>query len=424
MPLDAPSSLVVLALSCTKYEPSERPSAADVQDWLHDLCASTEADSSTPLLLKTLPSFPDDSSAAATAEDRDLGGIKSLHATRESMEEAYVRKQGYLFKRNSTGFRQWKKVMFMLTRSHLYWKSSTGIAKGNLSLKGAYIKKTILYRFQILHSIDEKEYSKSARASLEPITTVGGLWGLGGQAHDDHRELAADSKAEMEEWIHEINDAIEAANEEDLNDGEYHPRTSSVGSSASLPMVQSFLNITDWLTAMRLQDYVAKFDAKSFDLSHIGSVGLTKEDLDLLGIVHPNHRRMLIASAGTPFSTSLCIDVTRFREFGSVVMFTILSHYNFSRSLSSKRFTDFRNLDLEMRIELKIFNALLLARMPILPSQLPFAQGLQNPANIPSILSNGSHDTEFLRARRKELDEYLRQLHLLVIGESIYNMIS
>ena len=460
LPADAPPSFVALAINCIKYEPSERPTSSDALEWLQDLLGTTEGEIEYPPK-KSSPqwgaattyaggaghSTAADASTATTPTARANSGgnyrpsilstgIFRVHQQQqpfaprkssgadEDLEGDEVRKTGLLFKRATNGFRNWKQVIFILTRSALCWKSnSTGMTKGRVLLRGVTLQRTIMYRFKMI---------PPAGAAAEGDEA--------GYASILNGELSAGSKAELDEWLDEIQQVIDEIAEAERHQRERHASVAAFSTlQPSLPqqqhpmgstelcgaigpgigagaetMLSAFGNVADWLRALQLEDrYLQAFISKGYDVpALLEAGGLDNDDLDCLGIYTPLHRRLLKSSAGLPYSDALALELPRWRDFNGVICYDVVSCYKFSRSSTFKRFRDFQAFDAVLRHELKEEGAARLAALPSLP-----------PATaLPSSLA-GSKDVAFIAARRAALEEYLEGVAAALRGSGRHHLL-
>jgi len=229
LPADAPPSLVALAVTCVKFESVERPTAKDALEWLQDLFSSTDGDvalppaplppridGSTPSKQVSIKSAERGAGGAGTGAW--VGGLPSAGATEEGLAPGEsVRKTGFLWKRATNGFRQWKKVVFILTRSALYWRSqTTNKVKGRLPLRGAVLQRSLMYRFTITLPSSSFSSSSSSASSSSPSQSLLGLGpgqgqgqGQGGAYGDFDGELSAGSRAEQDEWMDELQQVVD-----------------------------------------------------------------------------------------------------------------------------------------------------------------------------------------------------------------------
>lgn len=414
LPSDAPPSFVALALECIKYVPQDRPTAPDAFEWLQDLYDSIESDGAALPVHRPLPIIGVGTINLASNEKERLSHLRKVTLDGDDLATDDVRKTGFLFKRATSGFRNWKKVIFVLTRQALCWKSnSTGITKGKLLLRGATLQRTIMYRFKII---------PQPSASIEKDDDVSMI--LNG-------ELSAGTKTELDEWMDELQqviDDLETADQMIKARQRGHVPNALVGSAAgtgvfdtdahSQPvMLASYDAVQDWLHALGLDEYAPNFVSKRYDVSSmLEMAGLDNDDLDCLGIFLPLHRRILKSSAGLPYTDSLQIEIPRWRDFNAVICYCIVSNYKFSRSSTLKRFTDFKTFDSLVRVELKdsvvASDHAAFAALPVLPSSV-----------APSINLAGQKDVAFLAARRSGLEEYLHQLQSVLRPTSHYYLL-
>jgi len=491
LPEDAPPSFVALAINCIKYEPPERPTSNDALEWLQDLLGSTEGEIEYPSK-KSSPQW----GAAATTTTSGSGGaghstaadvgtattptaranaggnhrpsilstsIFRVHqqlqpfaprkssGADEDLEGDEVRKTGLLFKRATNGFRNWKQVVFILTRSALRWKSnSTGMTKGRVLLRGVTLQRTIMYRFKMI---------PPAGAAAEGDEA--------GYASILNGELSAGSKAELDEWLDEIQQVIDEIAETDRHQRERHASAAAfitafntlqpslpqqqhsrgstglggaigpgIGAGAGAgagalqasdgggegvggvglgqTMLSAFGNVADWLRALQLEDrYLQAFISKGYDVpALLEAGGLDNDDLDCLGIYTPLHRRLLKSSAGLPYSDALVLELPRWRDFNGVICYDVVSCYKFSRSSTFKRFRDFQAFDAVLRHELREEGPARLTTLPSLPSATA----------LPSSLA-GSKDVAFIAARRAALEEYLEGVAAALRGSGRHHLL-
>jgi hypothetical protein len=141
----------------------------------------------------------------------------------ESRGELVPVRMGYLSKRNTYGFRNWKKFLFVVTKNSLSYRvSDSSGSEGSgvnsygglrfIQLRGASIELTRDCRFRILNASDTSDLSAIY-----------------------NRELAAESVNSMKEWIDDIQAAIDEANKgaDNLATGLFGVSNCSRGSSAT-----------------------------------------------------------------------------------------------------------------------------------------------------------------------------------------------
>ena len=85
----------------------------------------------------------------------------------------------------------------------------------------------------------------------------------------------------------------------------------------------------------------------------IYTIGLTSDNLDQMGITIEEDRSKLLTVMLTNYSENLSIKVTKWKEFGPVIVFTVVSRFQFYRSSACLQFSDFQKLDVILRNELQ-----------------------------------------------------------------------
>mmetsp|Transcript_8013 Transcript_8013/g.29988 ORF Transcript_8013/g.29988 Transcript_8013/m.29988 type:complete len:540 (-) Transcript_8013:36-1655(-) len=204
----SPDSLVILASQCTAYDADERPSALEVKDWLEGIIEESYGG------LQSEYAGPDPEPLPAWGlEDVVSAGENEDQLEDESPgDEGSIVKAGWLYKRNRHGFRNWKRRWFVLTHKELMWytRREDREPKGVLKLLNCTLKTVKAYRWQIL---DTSDMSKVTDTRLH------------------NRELAADSRKQMNEWLEKIQLVIDRLNETAFGSPEVRPstRTSTAG---------------------------------------------------------------------------------------------------------------------------------------------------------------------------------------------------
>lgn len=296
-------------------------------------------------------------------------------------------KAGYLHKRTSRGFRNWKKIWFTISSGRLWWRNSDRSTVKFIELRGASLQKCQHFRFKI-HYNSSCETEGIAATPLE-------------------RELSADSAIERETWMAALQQVIDESNMAST----FVPPASSLESGESSreqcrTSSLNFVTIDDWLSALELPQYASIFREKGYTMNMLHLQGISEEELEKsLDIKIAAHRHLLLRSISIgSFSHNLKVTIQGWRDFGSVTVYKVISRWKLSRSVIYLRFTDFKKFDSFLRKELKDDRALihLLSRFPPLPGQ-----GLMQ----------DSKDVAFINARMSTLETYLLQVASLV-GDS------
>ena len=213
-----------------------------------------------------------------------------------SVEDIVPVRVGYLSKRNTFGFRNWKKYLFVLTRNSLAFQNNDSgrLSSDNLvyiQLRGATIQPTRECRFQILNEGDVSDMSAFY-----------------------NRELAAESPQSMAAWIHDLEAAIDIANSEAdealllLNDAgimsqvavddmipmEIKRRASLLNfnlsnggggqqgnNNAMINQVSSFPSLKAWLLALDLPQYEELFVANQYSYEMV-MASLISDIIDII----------------------------------------------------------------------------------------------------------------------------------------------
>jgi serine/threonine protein kinase len=162
LPIDAPPSLVMLALQCCEYDVADRPFSDDVYDWLLELGESFEESGEERPTMPPIPEELQDESSGATEEVEDrsteaigklsmqsVQGMRSLHSLVEIQSPDTILKAGNMYKRNHTGFKNWKSRFFVLTPYQIRWYVSSKdltCEKGHIDLINARVGRTKHHR--------------------------------------------------------------------------------------------------------------------------------------------------------------------------------------------------------------------------------------------------------------------------------------
>jgi hypothetical protein len=317
-------------------------------------------------------------------------------------------KEGYLYKKNDTGFRNWKKILFRLTDTRLSWKSQTDPSKRSyFLLKDTTIKRTKHCRFMLTQRVAGSELARvkqSATASASasagagagggstlrapsPAGTTdgasssyasnnGGAALMGMQSSLSHqnstgtflyqKEIAAKTVEEMEAWIVAIQDAINDQNSSRfsitdsdavLGAGGAHGMASSDDVSY-VKGIEEFSSVEQWLQSTGIPDefteqYSRNFEAKGYgSTSLIAKSGLQDADLDYAKIENPAHRRVILSSLHSYFTPVLKVAVRAVSKFDNTFVFNVTSRWQYNRSTASLQLSQLRRFDKLMRAEL------------------------------------------------------------------------
>lgn len=446
LPTNTPESLISLALQCTEYDPSLRPQANVVVDWLSDLEKTIPSDEEMkhlPSIINTvreaslfnnadipdstqnivqhspLLAFRQFSFDLADSDNENDGSGAAIHLLDENdryrsfklyendansmatlsteiatndKERVVILKSGYLYKRNETGFRNWKKLWCTLTDTRFTWKSSVETPKKNFfDLKECTLKRTRNNRFLLiehLHS-DEERSELDRRPSVGNTIGISFGSGMSGRsmspnfpannstipAHSPilrntsggvqnisfyQREFAAENALEMEEWVYAIqeaiNDLIEERQSEDIlfyptNRQNFSDDTKSLSLADTIKPITEVKSIKEWFSAVGFNEeqaskYNDKFIERGYDnIQMIGEVGLQKEDMSFIGIDNPLHSRIILNSFNASYTDTLKLSVVGWSKFDSMVVYKVVSRWKFNRSSLYMRFPNFRRFD-------------------------------------------------------------------------------
>ena len=97
-------------------------------------------------------------------------------------------------------------------------------------------------------------------------------------------------------------------------------------------------------------------------------VGLDDKDLDYLQIYVPLHRRVLKAASKGKYSDSLQCVIPAWRDFGSVIVYKVVSRYKFATSTIHLRYSDFNKLNSLVKQALQ--GSPLQTKLPPLPGKV------------------------------------------------------
>lgn len=339
-------------------------------------------------------------------------------------------KEGFLFKINETGFRNWKQVLCTLTDTKLSWVTTSDTSKKIVfTLKDTTVRRTRDKRFLLSQKMlamvsnkpskakgsDNNESAAPRIRSATPdnanlahmvqggSTTVNGTASTAGTATNGQsgaasvasslgngsasaaqysllqKELAAQSVEEMESWIHAIQSAIHTA----INTAADHRTTESSDAPVSqvdmrappLSSLEECLSVEQWLYTTGLpaeycEQYRAALEAKGYDsVELIGKVGLQDTDLDYLEINIPAHRRVLAACARGHYSSTLRLCVTSVsKSDSSGAAVKVISRWHYHRSAVQLPLSQLRKFDKVLRKVLQ--GDAVLQTLPALPSEV------------------------------------------------------
>ena len=373
LPTDSPESMIILAFQCLEYDSADRPQSDVVCDWIGDLLENTTDDESiAPPVVPKIPEFSDNSSttvlipvSAPQPESVNMSTYSQLdekderHSAPVNNSKKFSTvgdistmevKTGYLHKRKRGGFKVWRKRWHVLTKTHLSWYGSEGysiLRRGRLDLRGIRVQRTVQFRFVLLRPSDPENFISDGVSVAD-------------------REFSASSLEEMEDWITciELVCGLLQPYVKDLSflkidvaqGGVAAVRCGSEPLSPSLSnTISSFgdvtilpspkgraQNITDfenrdieiWLNELDMGLYVDSFISSGYsNLSQLLCMGLTAEDVDIIGITNALHKKILLEAACCHFSTDLKITVTDTEDYGSVNFIKVRSEYKFNKSI-------------------------------------------------------------------------------------------
>eukprot|EP00602_Paraphysomonas_sp_CaronLab_P006297 CAMPEP_0185026650 /NCGR_PEP_ID=MMETSP1103-20130426/10983_1 /TAXON_ID=36769 /ORGANISM="Paraphysomonas bandaiensis, Strain Caron Lab Isolate" /LENGTH=576 /DNA_ID=CAMNT_0027560303 /DNA_START=517 /DNA_END=2247 /DNA_ORIENTATION=- len=440
LPDDAPPSLVMLALQCCEYEVADRPFSDDVYDWLSDLYESYEDDCIPAPPMKPVDMGEDEADDAASVPPSPVPPLNSASPiakrssaigqsheplTEKKLRELYalneggpntVLKAGYIYKRNKTGFRNWKFRWLVLTPYQLRWYAAVEdrVEKGHIELLDAKVKRTKQYRFVVLDPKEDFHHDPSTQY---------------------HREFSADGEESMLEWIDAIQLAID--NYQRLRTASRtsvaSPRgadniyTSSIVTQvpekiekdgidtverlAGIANAGGPVDISAWLAALKLDQYTDNFLSRGYDnLQHLVDFGIQNDDLDYMGISHPLHRRVLRIAATAEYSAVLQTAIPEWQEVGSVVVYKVVSRWRFARSCVLLRYGDFQKL------HSNVLRTLTGPECSKLQSKLPELPGK-------GMMVIQSRSASFCNQRRAALESYLLALSSLLCGTPMMRIV-
>jgi len=243
-------------------------------------------------------------SAPSEEEAPTMYPISQLLGSSPSHHYLNVTWEGWLYKRNLSGYSNWKKRWFVLADSFLLWwhDEELRLAKefrptGALQLKGGRIHRTKAYRWQILDAQSLATKSASIRHSETELLD---------------RELSATNFSDMETWIDLLLKAMR-------NEGTSSPASPCNGGNTpvhfnseadDIVFSASPKNVQEWLMSLGQGELWPLFLAKGYtDLSHLRLYGLTDEDLDFIGVNKSLQRQIIKSVSEGLYSSKLKVDI-------------------------------------------------------------------------------------------------------------------
>ena len=124
--------------------------------------------------------------------------------------------------------------------------------------------------------------------------------------------------------------------------------------------------------------------------------------MSLIGISNPMHRSLLCAASLSNFTDNVKVTVREWRDFGSVVAFTIVTRWKFFRSSIMLPFNDIKKFDTNLRKEL--------SREQLLESKLPAFPP------VTAFMLQSQKDPAFITGRKQALEVYLQGLAFVLEG--------
>eukprot|EP00299_Pterocystis_sp_00344_P012870 c6240_g1_i1.p1 GENE.c6240_g1_i1~~c6240_g1_i1.p1 ORF type:complete len:618 (+),score=101.48 c6240_g1_i1:203-1855(+) len=399
----APPSLIELACQCCQTEPTLRPAARDVWEWLDDLLNEIPESGVPPPPVPPLPMVASRTHATLDVEAQ-LKPLESIDDVDDETVEnppAHPRlpvKQGWMFKRKMHGLRLWRKRWFVLRpeEATLTWynnadEATKGSSRGSLSLFDSVIIRGSGFRFKILTKDEIKEMRRSDL---------------------DNRELAAASEDILNEWLTAIRAVIDAHANDSTNTFDKGPfylpispskdsnysfnsngseqddqlcsprsaeddrRLSAVGSFAqsrrrkkwsfqenkTSPFPQKkhgkkhgvVPTVTEWLAQLHMSQYQTAFETAGYsDVMHIQSLGLNEDDFTRLGITNPLHKRVFLDLGSASWCPQVQVKVIAQLELNGIVVFEVRAAWKFWRSSLMMREEDFSKLHGALTLSLK-----------------------------------------------------------------------
>jgi hypothetical protein len=275
---------------------------------------------------------------------------------------------GFLHKKTYHGFLKWKHIWFTLSNGKLWWRNSDRTQVKTIELTHAVIEsyKNNL-RFKVSYKLNQDD-----------------------DVYID-REFAAETASEKYKWVQALESEISR-----LSCTEY--RSSEVIDSASAN-VNSMLNHKDifsWLQTLGLEQYSSNLEAVGYNIKMIITTGICEEELEsFVGITNKVHRAAILKTVGSGYSDSVRLVIKNWRDFGGIIVYTVVSRFKFNRSTMTFRYNDFKALDVLLRKEISRNGYNISHKLPLLPGQ-----GIMQDTKVPS----------FIASRMAGLESYLLQL--------------
>ena len=99
--------------------------------------------------------------------------------------------------------------------------------------------------------------------------------------------------------------------------------TGNTTTGTMMSVLAGFSSVGVWLDSMELRQYEPIFEARGYDnVETVLGTGLRDDFLDTLGIVDPLHRSILQTSGIQSYCNGLKVNVSKWRVFGPIVVFT------------------------------------------------------------------------------------------------------
>lgn len=194
--------MATLVQQCLAYESSFRPTGLEVVDWIEDLHSEMPDDTTPRPPMKNVafsfqedsaetPSTPRGAIAREASQDTETKASTSIFSgllprktspnrhRLVSMEKDSVRMVELIYKRNTHGFRLWKKLLVTVQKTCLSWTNSAGQTK-LLKLRGATFQITGPTRFHITYPGetvgDRAESAKQTKEFAVQVASKLVLW--------------------------------------------------------------------------------------------------------------------------------------------------------------------------------------------------------------------------------------------------------
>eukprot|EP01038_Epipyxis_sp_PR26KG_P007775 gene7775-10562_t len=237
----------------------------------------------------------------------------SLSTSQYNKQDLYVIRSGYLYKRNDSGFRNWKKIYCTLTETKFIWKSSSDKSKRcYFNLKDTVLKRTVYNRWMLVEQVDSteqdfdtmlglkgshrqnlfKDFNSTSNYSIIPTgnnapstnhissSPIPFLYNSNNTTNNNNgndslsvsifqKEFAAKSSNDMEDWIKAIQEVID-----DLTD---ERRASELSFSYSMPSIIGQYSTTDAVSTLA----VVPMSTKLKGIEEFHSVGEWMKELGI-----------------------------------------------------------------------------------------------------------------------------------------------